>query len=496
LVTRAPASAVPSRPAALVLAALLAIGLLLAGPGAGTAAAATCHPYPDVTSANPACANIAWLKETGITKPADGLYHPTAGVSRQAMTAFLFRLLNPGAEQPTCSAAPFPDVGITHPFCGYIRWAKDTSLAMGYADGRFGPARIVTRGAMAAFLYRIAHPGQGAGSCTTAPYQDVPVSGQFCAVITWMKGAGITYGIGGGRYGTALPVTRQAMASFLHRLSDIVTIGRAPTIVKTVTPFTADGRVRLATSRSHLGADYTCRPSPYSTAPAVYRCATTSNVAATCWVSPVRTPGSPLWCLRGSGDATVILAWIGSLPTASAASSAQPWHIVLDDGSQCGPVGGTGWPTPADGYHYTYGCDGATGGLVASGSGSTVVTSSTHWMAHRTATIGAGAPVSTIGVRSVVFAGAAPHVTPAGSGSSCAALTGFPATLPNDLHRGGAIACVGSWASVRYDYSDGGYLDVIFHQVSGGWQQVSYQEACTTPSALPAALFYPVCLGS
>ena len=496
MVTRAPTASRPSRCLALALAALLAVGLLVAGPGTGTAAAETCHPYPDVTAANPACANIAWLKQTGITKPADGLYHPTAGVSRQAMTAFLFRLLNPESAQPVCSVAPFPDVGTSHPFCGYIRWAKSTGLAMGYSDGRFGPGRIVTRGAMAAFLYRIAHPGEGATKCTVAPYRDVAAGDPFCGVITWLKGTGITYGIGDGRYGTTLPVTRQAMASFLHRLSDTVTLGRYPTAVYTVTPFTADGRIRLETSASHLGPDYSCSPSPFSTAPAVYRCSTASNVAATCWTTPVRTAGNPLWCLRGSGDATVILAWRDDLPPVPASATAEPWHIVLDDGSQCGPAGGTAWPTPADGFHYTYGCDGATGGLVASATGSTVVTSSTHWTAHRTVTLGDGAAVTTIGVRSAVFAGAAPTVAPAATGSSCAALTAFPATLPNDLHRGTRIACVGSWASVRYAYSDGGYIDAVFHLTSGQWQQLSHSGACTTPSALPAALFYPVCLAS
>jgi hypothetical protein len=74
---------------------------------------------------------------------------------------------------------------------------------------------------MAAYLYRIAGPDHGAPACTSQPFDDVRVSDTFCGVITWAKKTGVTFGVGdGSNYGTAEPVTRQAMASFLHRIAN------------------------------------------------------------------------------------------------------------------------------------------------------------------------------------------------------------------------------------------------------------------------------------
>ncbi len=183
------------------------------------AATSACRPYPDVTAGNPHCANIAWLSGQGITKPVGGKYLPRNTVNRGSMAAFLFRLVNPGASQPACKARPFRDVPVGSTFCGYISWAKANGIAYGYGDGTYRPATNVTRGAMAAYLYRIANPGRAAKKCTTKPFADVSTADTFCAVITWMAGNGITYGVGDGtRYGTTQSVTRQSMASFLRRI--------------------------------------------------------------------------------------------------------------------------------------------------------------------------------------------------------------------------------------------------------------------------------------
>jgi hypothetical protein len=236
--------------AAAAAAVTVLVAALLTALGMGSASAeTTCHPYPDVTAANPACANIAWLKGQAITKPTDGLYHPRSSVTRGSMTAFLFRLVNPGKSQPACSNRPFPDVATTSTFCGYITWAKKTHIAFGYSNGTYGPANPVTRGAMAAYLFRIANPGHGAKTCTSKPFADVGITDTFCGVITWMRDNGITYGVGDGTdYGTADLVTRQAMASFLHRTYLLIHGGSAPTAPTTSTPpTTTSGGARVTT---------------------------------------------------------------------------------------------------------------------------------------------------------------------------------------------------------------------------------------------------------
>jgi hypothetical protein len=206
----------------LSLGAIVAVlaALLLASSAPTASAAATCHPFPDVTAANPHCENIAWIKSQGITKPVDGLYHPTEDVSRGQMVAFLFRVVNPGKASPTCATKPYQDVQTSNVFCGYIKWAKANGITYGYADGSFGTQRPVTRGAMAAFLFRISKTGHAIPACTSRPFTDVPVNSTFCRVIKWAKDNGISYGVGDGKYGPTLSVIRQSMASFLHRIVD------------------------------------------------------------------------------------------------------------------------------------------------------------------------------------------------------------------------------------------------------------------------------------
>jgi hypothetical protein len=185
-----------------------------------TAAAASCHPYPDVDAGDQHCQNIAWLKAQGITKPADGNYHPAAPVSRGAMAAFLYRFTHDGAAQPTCTSRPFPDVRVDSSFCGYIAWAKSAHVAYGYHDGTYRSGNAVTRGAMVAYLSRIAGIGDAATSCHARIFLDVSAKTQFCSVISWAVTYGVTFGIGSGAsFGPALPVTRGAMASFLHRIA-------------------------------------------------------------------------------------------------------------------------------------------------------------------------------------------------------------------------------------------------------------------------------------
>lgn len=178
-----------------------------------------CDPYPDVNKDNPHCKNIKWLRGQGITKPADGRYHPTSPVTRGSMTAFLFRLTHPGKSSPKCTRKPFPDVSTNNTFCGYIQWAVKDGVAKGYPNGTFGPNKPVTRGAMAAFMQRIA-AGHPAPKCTKKPFKDVAKNSTFCKPITWMKKNKITFGVGGGKYGTTQTVNRQSMASFMHRIHD------------------------------------------------------------------------------------------------------------------------------------------------------------------------------------------------------------------------------------------------------------------------------------
>jgi S-layer homology domain len=144
-------------------------------------------------------------------------------VTRQAMAAFLRRFDDPNATDPACTSAPFRDVPITNAFCPQIEWLVAHHIATGYSDGGFHPSAGVSRQAMAAFMYRLINPGSAPPSCTAAAFSDVPASNPFCGAIQWLARNGVTVGFPDGSFHPIDLVSRQAMAAFLHRLAQVAT---------------------------------------------------------------------------------------------------------------------------------------------------------------------------------------------------------------------------------------------------------------------------------
>jgi S-layer homology domain/Divergent InlB B-repeat domain/Kelch motif/Galactose oxidase, central domain len=172
--------------------------------------------FSDVSADHPFCPEIAWMKDAGITTGfSDGTYRPDADVTRQAMAAFLARAAGV-TSFAACDSEPFSDVPVSHPFCPQITWMKDQHISLGYADGTYRPSAVVTRQAMSAFLARVADASLTA--CTSAPFSDVAVDHPFCPEITWMKDHSISTGFGDDTYRPSAVVTRQAMAAFMYRV--------------------------------------------------------------------------------------------------------------------------------------------------------------------------------------------------------------------------------------------------------------------------------------
>ena len=103
-------------------------------------------------------------------------------------------------------------------FSPAITWFIDQGLTTDDVAG-FRPTAPVTRQAMAAFLHRYANGSDAPAACTTAPFPDVPTSHPFCAEITWLVEQGITTGYSDGTFRPAAPISRQAMGAFLERFA-------------------------------------------------------------------------------------------------------------------------------------------------------------------------------------------------------------------------------------------------------------------------------------
>jgi len=164
---------------------------------------------------------ILWLADRGVVGGyEDGTYRNRASVNRDAMAAFLYRAAHDDAAAPPCVTAPFADVAVDHPFCGEIAWLAETGVTTGWADGTFRPGAPISREAMAAFLYRMSVGTGAAPACTADAFTDVPTGSTFCGEIAWLAETGITTGWPDGTFRPADQIERQAMAAFLFRALD------------------------------------------------------------------------------------------------------------------------------------------------------------------------------------------------------------------------------------------------------------------------------------
>ncbi len=121
----------------------------------------------------------------------------TVSLRPAATTEYRFRNWNlTAASVPftvVVAAAAFSDVAPTHPLRANIEWFAQQGITTGYPDGTFRPSEPVTRDAMAAFLYRLS--GRPAFTPPAAsPFPDVTTADAFYREIAWLAATGITTG--------------------------------------------------------------------------------------------------------------------------------------------------------------------------------------------------------------------------------------------------------------------------------------------------------------
>ena len=112
-------------------------------------------PFSDVREGQEHYEAIVWAHQEGITTGwSDGTFRPVEPIARDAMAAFLFRYAGePEVTDPV--EDPFSDVDAGSLYAAEIAWMKDSGITTGWADGTYRPLQPVNRDAMAAFLYRV-----------------------------------------------------------------------------------------------------------------------------------------------------------------------------------------------------------------------------------------------------------------------------------------------------------------------------------------------------
>lgn len=190
---------------------------------ATASAAAPALSFTDVTPGTSFYTEIMWLADQGVsTGWTDGTFRPFQPVTRDAMAAFMYRLAGSPSYSPP-SVSPFSDVPTTYQFYTEISWLADQGITTGWTtpNGReFRPWSLITRDAMAAFLYR--YKGMPAYSPVGAsPFLDVTPSSSFYTEIRWLAAQGISTGWdaawGCRSYQPFGNVARDAMAAFMYR---------------------------------------------------------------------------------------------------------------------------------------------------------------------------------------------------------------------------------------------------------------------------------------
>ena len=157
---------------------------------------------------SPFQSEIGWLVLSGITNGCgDGIYCPTAPVTRDQMASFLVRAMS----LPGTSTDFFTDDDAS-PHESNINRLAAAHLTNGCGPGRYCPTEKVTRAQMASFLVRALK----LPAVSTDLFGD-DTGSIHEADINALAAAGITSGCGPGRFCPDGIVTREQMAAFLER---------------------------------------------------------------------------------------------------------------------------------------------------------------------------------------------------------------------------------------------------------------------------------------
>jgi hypothetical protein len=144
------------------------------------------------------------------------LYCPAASTTREQMAVFLLLAKEAAEyAPPACTTPVFADVPASSPFCPWVEELARRSVTGGCGGGNYCPSAAVSREQMSVFLLRTLDPTLNPPACATPMFNDVPASSPFCRWIEELARRGITGGCGGGNFCPTQPVTREQMAVFL-----------------------------------------------------------------------------------------------------------------------------------------------------------------------------------------------------------------------------------------------------------------------------------------
>jgi hypothetical protein len=143
-------------PAAPVTREQMAVFVLVAKGGVGYMAPA-CGATPMFTDVPVASLFCRWIEELArrgvVAGCGGGKYCPASAVSREEMSVFVLRTLDPALSPPACLPPNlFTDVPQTNPFCRWVEELANRHVVAGCGGGNYCPTGSVTREQMGVFI--------------------------------------------------------------------------------------------------------------------------------------------------------------------------------------------------------------------------------------------------------------------------------------------------------------------------------------------------------
>lgn len=132
---------------------------------------------------------------------------------RNAWALVLALGLTVGTALPA-GAVSFTDVPSGAWYAGAVGTVSDAGLMNGTTETTFSPDAQVTRGMVAAVLWRMAGSPEPQESATFA---DVGEGDYYARAVAWAQEEGIASGLGDGSFGGESAVTREQLSLFLYR---------------------------------------------------------------------------------------------------------------------------------------------------------------------------------------------------------------------------------------------------------------------------------------
>ena len=164
---------------------------------------------------------IEWLWSNTITTGTSATaFSPDDPVTRGEVAAFLWRF----ADQPAASGQPYADV-VKYWQIAPVAWLDTWGFTTGTTPTTFAPEESVSRAQLVTFIWRLI----GKPAPTTAPgFPDVAAGQFYTSSVAWAAENGITTGYPDGTFGPDKPVTRGEVATFLYRLALLVEAQGSP----------------------------------------------------------------------------------------------------------------------------------------------------------------------------------------------------------------------------------------------------------------------------